>query len=156
MLEEYSVDLWFSIEGTLEIAGAAPILDGDLLSAASGTVVERNGDWLASPIPAGLPYRGVDFGLDAFGAGCFGKMEWARFSTEILYRGDDAGPAFTDGTVLAYGGGVLQENWDLIAGFEPMTRMMGLDALSYPYWRENCGEKLPSYLPLILRRPQGE
>jgi len=151
MLKEYQIDLWFSIEGTIPLVGAPMILDGDLLSAANGTVVQRNGDWLASPIPAGLPNRGVDFGLDAIGADCYGDMQWARFSTEILYR-PEQGSVFTDGDVLAFGGGVLQDNWDLIAGFEPLTRMMGLDALTYPYWREECGGRIPGYLPLILRR----
>ena len=153
-LRQYQIDIWFSVEGTLAIPGAVTILDGDLLSALNGTVVEGNGDWLAAPIPAGLPSRGVDFGLDAFGADCYGSMDWARFSTEILYRGEDKGTtAFTDGDVLGYGGGVLQDNWDLVAGFEPHSRMLGLDALSYPYWREACAEKVPGYLPLILRRP---
>jgi hypothetical protein len=154
MLKEYSIDLWFSIEGTAEMVGAPTILDGDLLSAANGTIIKRNGEWLAAPIPAGLPSRGVDFGLDAFGADCYGSMDWARFSTEILYK-DVAGNTLTDGDVLAYGGGVLQVNWDLTAGFEPMTRMLGLDALSYPYWRESCGQKVPGYLPLITRRLRG-
>jgi hypothetical protein len=153
MLKEYSIDIWFSIEGTAHIVGALPILDGDLLSAANGAIVKRNGEWLAAPIPAGLPSRGVDFGLDAFGADCFGNMEWARFSTEILYR-NEAGNTLTDGDVLAHGGGVLQTNWEWIAGFEPMTRMLGLDALSYPYWRESCGQETPGYLPLIVRHPR--
>ena len=151
MLKEYQIDFWFSIEGTIALAGAPMILDGDLLSAATGTVIQGNGDWLAPPIPAGLPDRGVDFGLDAFGADCYGKMDWARFSTEILYHPEQGG-TFTDGDVLGFGGALLQLNWDLIAGFEPMTRMMGLDALTYPYWREECGERIPGYLPLILRR----
>jgi hypothetical protein len=134
------------------------ILDGDLLSAATGTVVFRNGDWLASPIPAGLPDRGVDFGLDAVGADCRGKRDTARFSTEILYRDKDSAFAFTDGTVLDYGGQTVHTNWDLIAGFEPATRMMGLDALTFPRFREQCeplGES--DYLPMIMRLfPRGE
>jgi len=151
-LEEHGVDLWFSIEGTLPIAGAPMILDGDLLSAATGTVIYRNSVWLAAPIPAGLPNRGVDFGLDAFGADCYGKRDTARFSTEILYRHEDPALTFTDGAVLAFGGGVVEKNWDLIAGFEPMTRMMGLDALTYPHWREECVEAREwDYLPMIMR-----
>lgn len=151
-LQEYGLDLWFSIEGTLDRRGAPMILDGDLLSAVNGTVVFSNGDWLAAPIPAGLPDRGVDFGLDGFGADCHGKKETARFSTEILYRDQDAAIIFTDGSVLNYGGGVLETNWNLIAGFEPATRMMGLDALTYPRWREECVEDRESdYLPMIMR-----
>jgi len=152
MLKEHGIDLWFSIEGTIPLVGAPMILDGDLLSAANGTIVHRNANWLSLPIPAGLPDRGVDFGLDAFGSDCFGKNEWARFSTEILYRPKDPVNTFTDGDVLAYGGGVLQTNWDLTAGFEPLTRMVGLDALTYPYWREECGPSGLGLLPLILRR----
>jgi len=151
-LKEYSIDLWFSIEGTLERPGATMVLDGDLLSAANGTVVFRNGDWLAAAIPAGLPSRGVDFGLDAFGAGCRGKRTSARFSTEILYRHQDPALTFTDGTVLGFGGGIIEKNWDLIAGFEPATRMMGLDALTYPGLRDECVQFSESdYLPMLMR-----
>jgi hypothetical protein len=156
-LQEYSIDLWFSIEGTLDRPGATMILDGDLLSAATGTVVFGNGHWLAAPIPAGLPDRGVDFGLDGFGADCRGKRETARFSTEILYRDKDSALTFTDGSVLDYGGGVVETNWNLIASFEPATRMMGLDALTYPLWREECVETRESdYLPMIMRLFQRE
>ena len=55
-LEEYGVDLWFSIEGTLAIPGAVMILDGDLLSAADGKVVYHNSEWLSPPIPAGITH----------------------------------------------------------------------------------------------------
>ncbi|MBC8448802.1 MAG: hypothetical protein H8D78_13725 [Chloroflexi bacterium] len=152
-LKRYEIDLWFSIEGTLAIAGAPMILDGDLLSAATGTVVFRNGEWLWAPIPAGIPDRGVDFGLDAFGADCFGKRETARFSSEILYRHEDPALTFTDGDVLKFGGGIVEKNTDLIGGFEPKARMMGLDALTYPHWREECVELDEfGYLPMILRR----
>lgn len=151
-LKEYNVDLWFSIEGTIPLVGAPMILDGDLLSAANGTIVYANGQWLAAPIPAGIPSQGVDFGLDAYGADCYGRDDWSRFSTEILYRHDDPTKSFTDGDVLAFGGGVLQRNWDLVAGFEPLTQMLGLDALTYPYWREECGPVGLDHLPLILRR----
>lgn len=151
-LREFKVDLLFSIEGTLPLVGAPSILDGDLLSAATGSVVHRHSDWLKDPIPAGIPTRGADFGLDAYGGDCYGNPEWARFSTEILYRPEPPGQTFTDGDLLAFGGGVVQTNWDLVAGFEPMTRMLGLDALTYPYWREACGPAGLDYLPLILRR----
>lgn len=152
-LKEYGIDLWFSIEGTLTIAGAPMILDGDLLSAADGNVVYHNDEWLWPPIPAGITQRGVDFGLDAFGADCFGKRETSRFSTEILYRHEDPALTFTDGDVLEFGGGIKEKNWDLIAGFEPAARMVGLDALTYPHWREECVEEREwVYLPLIMRR----
>ena len=130
------------------------ILDGDLLSAATGSVVRRNGQWLDPPIPAGLPQRGVDFWLDAFGADCFGEEEtWMRFSTELLYRSQEGAGVFTDGDVLKHGGAVEWTNWDLTAGFEPLSRMMGLDALTYPYWRERCEQpKLEDYLPIIYKK----
>jgi len=151
-LREYNIDLWFSIEGTLAITGAATILDGDLLSAATGTIVYSNAVWMAPPIPAGIPNRGVDFGLDAFSADCYGKRETTRFSTEILYRHEDPASAFTDGDVLAFGGGIVEKNWDLIAGFEPATRMVGLDGLTYPQWRAECVEEgRQGYLPMIMR-----
>jgi len=155
-LEEYGIDLWFSIEGTLAIPGAAMILDGDLLSAADGKVVYHNSEWLSPPIPAGITQRGVDFGLDAFGADCFGNSEPLRFSTEILYRHEDPALTFTDGDVLKFGGGIKEKNWDLIAGFEPVARMVGLDALTYPHWREECVERKEIYLPMIMRRFQQE
>lgn len=152
-LERYGIDLWFSVEGTLPIVGAPMILDGDLLSAATGTVVYRNSQWLWSPIPAGIPDRGVDFGLDAFAADCFGNRATVRFSSEILYRHRDSALTFTDGDVLKLGGGIVEKNFDLIAGFEPRARMMGLDALTYPLWREQCVELDEfGYLPMILRR----
>jgi hypothetical protein len=154
-LEEYGIDLWFSIEGTLAIPGAAMILDGDLLSAADGKVVYRNSEWLSPPIPAGITQRGVDFGLDGFGSDCFGNSGPSRFSTEILYRHEDPALTFTDGDVLEFGGGIKEKNWDLIAGFEPAARMLGLDALTYPRWREQCeGERKEIYLPVIMRRFQ--
>lgn len=152
MLREYRIDLWFSIEETFAIPDAFVVLDGDLLSAAEGKIVYSNGDWLAPPIPAGIPERGVDFGLDAFAAGCRGEREPSGFSTEILYRPRDRTPAFTDGDLLAYGGGVMKRNEDLVAAFEPLARMLGLDALTYPYLREQCRETIPGYLPLLLRR----
>jgi len=152
-LKRRNIDLWFSIEGTLPIAGAPMILDGDLLSAATGTVVYRNSEWLWPPTPAGIPQRGVDFGLDGFGADCYGGRETTRFSTEILYRHEDPASAFTDGDVLAFGGGIVEKNWDLIAGFEPMSKMMGLDALTYPHWREECVvARERGYMPMIMRR----
>jgi len=151
-LGRYGIDLWFSIEGTLAIPGMTTILDGDLLSARTGAIIYSNGVWLAAPIPAGLPNRGVDFGLDALGGDCLGNRGTLRFSTEILYRYQNPMGALTDGDVLAFGGGIVEENWELIASFEPATRMVGLDALSYPHWREECVQAQEwDYLPMLMR-----
>ena len=95
----------------------------------------------------------MDFGLDAFGADCFGNRAPSRFSTEILYRHEDPALTFTDGDVLEFGGGIKEKNWDLTAGFEPAAGMVGLDALTYPSWREECvQERKEIYLPMIMRR----
>ena len=77
-------------------------------------------------VPAGLPARGVDFGLDAVAASRSGAIQTIRFSTEILFRGK---PPFTDGDVLMKGNGVEILNYDLIKAFEPHARFLGLDAL---------------------------
>jgi hypothetical protein len=152
-LERYGIDLWFSMEGTIPRAGAPAILDGDLLSARRGVVVYPNADWLAAPIPAGLPARGVDFGLDAFASDCEGNKQPAGFSSEILYGSPEGLPMFTDGDILGFGGAVLAQNWDLLAGFEPAAEMLGLDALTYPKLREECGQPaITRYMPLILLR----
>jgi hypothetical protein len=90
-------------------------------------VVAPNSVLLPTVVPAGIPDRGVHFGLDAVTAGRDGKRELIRFSTEILYEGE---PAFTDGDVIFLGDGVTCTNWDLIRCFEPKTRDLGLDALS--------------------------
>jgi hypothetical protein len=127
MLREYGIDIWFSTEGTPTGTGKPAFLDGDLLSARDGIVVASNSVLLAPSVPAGIPDRGVDFGLDAVTAGREVKRELIRFSTEILYEGE---PAFTDGDVIHLGDGVTCTNWDLIRCFEPKTRDLGLDALS--------------------------
>jgi hypothetical protein len=154
-LKRYQVDLWFSTEGGWMVAGALSFLDGDLLSAATGTIVFRNSDLLAPPIPAGIPNRGVDFGLDAVALVCPGRLNRTDFSTEIGYRGGAAAPiVFTDGDVLAYGGLVRTVNNDLVKAFEPKARNLGLDALVYYNERVRC-EQRPTifrYFPMILHR----
>jgi hypothetical protein len=127
MLREYGVDIWFSTEGTPSWIDKPIFLDGDLLSAREGITVAPNSVLLPPAVPAGIPNRGVDFGLDAVTAGRDGRREQVRFSTEILYEGE---PAFSDGDVILIGDGVTCTNWDLIRCFEPKTRDLGLDALS--------------------------
>jgi len=68
----------------------------------------------------------VDFGLDAVTASRDGER--IRFSTEILYSGDQI--SFTDGDVLEFGNGVVEHtNSDLIAGCVVAADFVGLDAL---------------------------
>ena len=127
MLGEYKIDIWFSTEGTAPKPEAPLFLDGDLLSACMGTIVAANADLLPSIVPAGIPDRGVDFGLDAVIADRSGDKERIHFSTKILYEGK---PSFTDGDLLRIGNGVVCANEDLIRCFEPKANFLGLDALS--------------------------
>ena len=80
-----------------------------------------NSDLLPHSVPAGIPERGVDFGLDAVTKG-----ENIEFSTEILYE-----LSLTDGDVLLQGDGVTIQNIELIQSFEPNVEELGLDALSF-------------------------
>jgi hypothetical protein len=129
LLEELDVDIWFSIEGTWPFFHNRPILDGDVLSARDGIVVLRQFQLLAPPIPAGIPNRGVDFGLDALAGEREPNREAVQFSTEILYRDE---PSFTDGDVLQLGGAILIPHEKLIIPFEPLALFLGLDALVAP------------------------
>jgi hypothetical protein len=72
----------------------------------------------------------VDFGLDAATTDRDGNKKLIRFSTEILYRGRTC---FTDGDILRFNNGVTHTNNDLISGFEPKARFLGLDALSIAF-----------------------
>ena len=130
VLNRHGVDIWFSTEGTAPPVEQPAFLDGDLLSALNGTIVAANAVLLPSSVPAGIPNRGVDFGLDAF-ASRTRDFETVRersfFSTEILYEGD---PNFTDGDILRFGNGVVHTNEDLVGCFEPKASFLGLDALS--------------------------
>lgn len=124
-LKELGIDIWFSTEGTAPWPKEPKFLDGDLLSAATGTIVATNSDLLPPGVPAGIPERGVDFGLDAV---TLDKEENIEFSTEILYEGE---LSFTDGDVLLQGDGVTIQNIELIKSFEPKAKELGLDALSF-------------------------
>jgi len=125
-LERYNIDLWFSIEGTYAPQEGPSILDGDLLSAL-GTVVVRQASLLPPDVPAGIPSRGVDFGLDAVASPAMvTRRPPIYFSTEILYRGETS---FTDGDVLSMGNGVITPNESLIKPFAPAADFLGLDAL---------------------------
>jgi hypothetical protein len=127
-LKRFDLDIWFSTEGTAQTPNDPVVfLDGDVLSAATGAVVIPHDALLPASVPAGIPARGVDFGLDAFAVSRDGNRESFLFSTELVH-GAEALP-FTDGDVLRLGDGVVARNWDLVAAFEPATRDLGLDAL---------------------------
>lgn len=131
MLRQWSIDIWFSTEGTASSSEQAVFLDGDLLSARDGVIVASNDVLLPNTVPAGIPSRGVDFGLDAFGSRTR-DVETAKgrglFSTEILHWPASGGLSFTDGDVLHFGDGIAYTNWDLTAAFEPFADDLGLDA----------------------------
>ena len=126
-LKEFSVDIWFSTEGTERQAATAQILDGYVLSARDGVVVFNQKQLFPAGIPAGLPQRGVDFGLDAITSSRGGSRPLSRFSTEILYRGE---AGFTDGDVLRAETGVVEiKQAALVNQYEPYADFLGLDAL---------------------------
>jgi len=125
-LKRLGVDIWFSTEGTPPPLQKPAFLDGDLLSV-NGTIIAPNAVLLPGSVPAGIPDRGVDFGLDAVLSDRSGRREPICFSTEILYQGR---PSFTDGDVLRIGNGIVIPHWDLVRPFEPKARFLGLDALS--------------------------
>jgi len=125
-LRQYGLDIWFSTEGTGPYPTQPAFLDGDLLSARDGIIVARNSLLLPPGVPAGIPNRGVDFGLDAVTCNRAGNRENIHFSTEILYKRE---PSFTDGDVLLILNGVVYANKDLVNCFEPKSSFLGLDAL---------------------------
>lgn len=125
-LQEHGIDIWFSTEGSAPYPLPPGFIDGDLLSARDGIIVARNSLLLPTGVPAGIPSRGVDFGLDAVTATRLPQRETIHFSTELLYRGE---PRFNDGDVLLILNGVIYTNDDLVRCFEPAARFIGLDAL---------------------------
>ena len=125
-LQEHGIDIWFSTEGSAPYPLPPGFIDGDLLSARDGIIVARNSLLLPTAVPAGIPSRGVDFGLDAVTADRLATRETLHFSTELLYRGE---PRFNDGDVLLVLNGVIYTNDDLVRCFEPVARFIGLDAL---------------------------
>jgi hypothetical protein len=89
-------------------------------------VVLRQDQLLPATVPAGIPNRGVDFGLDGITGAREPDRLSMRFSTELLYRKD---PAFTDGDILRVGSGVEVPHHTVIAPLEPKARFLGIDAL---------------------------
>lgn len=125
-LARYKVDIWFSTEGQERRAAAVPIYDGDILSVRHGVIVLAQDQLLPASVPAGIPKRGVDFGVDGIAGSRRPDRSVVRFSTEILYRRE---PSFTDGDLLRVAAGVEKPHADLIAAFQPKTRFLGIDAL---------------------------
>ncbi len=144
LLKRHGIDIWFSIEGTERLASAVPIYDGDLLSVATGTVVASNAQLLPPTVPAGIPVRGVDYGLDAFTAPRALDFATGYFSTEIINRGD---PPFTDGDILLTGNGIFMNDATLVRPFEPLADFLGLDAL-FIHFRS---DQPKDYMPLLLK-----
>jgi hypothetical protein len=127
ILKEKGIDLWFTTEGTWAPVGAVGFLDGDLLSALDGSIKASNATLLPSSVPAGIPNRGVDFGLDAVTSDRSQERTQIHFSTEILYEDKFS---FSDGDVLKIGDGIVAKNIDLLGCFKPQAKELGLDALS--------------------------
>lgn len=130
-LRSVEIDILFSTEGTSPLGREIGFLDGDLLSAASGSIYLLNRDALPPIEPAGIPNDGVDFGMDAFTI-AYDRIEQMRmelYSTEIV----GSRVSFTDGDALRSGNGIVYKNSDLIVAFEPRVRDVGLDALSIPF-----------------------
>jgi len=145
-LEEYEIDIWFSTEGTWMPLEGVGFLDGDVLSARDGDVVAHIQHLLPPDVPAGIPDRGVDFGLDAVTSTRMGDENRIQFSTEILYENDRS---FTDGDVLLAGNGIVTTNQQLIMCFEPKADFLGLDAfhMGAPEGPQQVGV----YLPVVLK-----
>jgi hypothetical protein len=145
-LKRYEIDIWFSIEGTEMQAAVVPILDGDVLSAANGTVIASNDMLLPGAVPAGIPSRGVDLGCDALTAARSGRRDGIRFSTEILHRGQFS---LTDGDVLKFGDGIYYVAKDLYNPFEPVADFLGTDA----FYRRLSDEQVAweNFLSLVYR-----
>jgi hypothetical protein len=125
LLSEYVVGIWYSTEGTWTPPGGLGFLDGDLLSVQT-PIIAPHADLLPPSVPAGIPDRGVDFGLDAATADRWGNWTIVHFSTELLFDGQ---VSFTDGDVLLATDGIVHTNPDLLKCFEPKAEFLGLDAL---------------------------
>lgn len=154
-LIRYKVDVLFTTEGQELKAAAKPIFDGDLLSAQTGTIIFNQPQLHVAGIPAGVPQKGVDFGLDGI---ALPRLQLDRdrtfFSTEILFRRE---PKFNDGDMLKLAAGVKVPNSDLIGNFGPKAKFLGLDALHIAFADDDpkaLGGGAGSgsvYLPIVSR-----
>lgn len=147
-LRQWEVDIWFSIEGTF-LVEQSRILDGDLLSARDGHVVAPNSNLLPSVVPAGIPSRGIDYGMDGITAAREPDVKLVRFSTEILFDGERS--AFDDGDVIRFGNGVETTGVDLYAPFEPSADFLGTDALYLFVQRDQEPTPWYMFLPRLIQ-----
>lgn len=150
LLEATNTDILFSTEGTPPAVQQPQFLDGDLLSARTGTIVRSNAD-LMPTLPAGIPDRGVDYGLDAY-TPAFDSIEQVPItlvSIEIQARDK----TYSDGDVLSPGPAIYLRNKDLIASLEPRDSDMGLDALAAAEAKVACGARITavSHVDVIAR-----
>lgn len=136
ILTKFQVDILFSTEGTSPTQTKPDFIDGDLLSAATGAIFRSNSALLPA-LPAGIPARGADFGLDAYTLGQdpeTGGVE-ELISTEIIGRGR---MPFTDGDALLPGPVLQYKNIQLLKSLTPPTEDLGLDALHLDLDRIAC------------------
>lgn len=125
----HDVDIWVSTEGTAPTPSAPAILDGDLLSTRAGSTIASNDQLLPSSVPAGVPVRGVDFGLDAVTADRSGQLGYLQISVEIPRR---EGSGFEASDVLGPQLGWKAVGPQLTECFEAQTELLGLDAIAVP------------------------
>ena len=129
LLNESEVDIWFSTEGTPPNLGLPAFIDGDVLSVSQGIVVAGNDQLLPTSVPAGIPVRGVDFGLDALGGDRRGALAGLQLSTELGFSGE---PTFGDQDLLGYQASFVRSGASLVGCFEPLSDDLGLDAVVVP------------------------
>jgi hypothetical protein len=146
LLGAEDVDLWISTEGTAPSPATPAWLDGDVLSVRTGNVVLRNADALPPEVPAGLPSRGVDFGLDAVAAGRVGQVDPLVFSVEVSRFAE---PALGEADLLGRLLGWRIPGVDLTFGFEAKSSPLGLDALSLPVPEPGLGAGLSAGIGLL-------
>lgn len=127
ILDGTNTDILFSTEATPPDVQKPLFLDGDLLSAKMGVIVRSNLDLLPA-LPAGLPSKGVDYGLDAYTPAVdpIELVPIELLSIEIQAREKTV----SDGDALTAGPGIFLRHKDLIANLEPLDIDMGLDALA--------------------------
>lgn len=149
-LQNNNIDIWFSIEGSENAPGPGQELDGDVLSVLSGTIA-RNDELYALAVPAGIPSRGIDYGVDALSAQrrrSARHRATIRYSPEIMFHG--ATP-FQDADVLRFANGIVYSGVMLATPFEPPATLVGTDAV---YIRLDPPPQLapfPIFMPLVLR-----
>lgn len=129
LLDTHDVDLWISTEGTAPTTTAPAFLDGDLLSVRTGNVVARQDQLLPTTVPAGIPTRGVDFGLDAVTGARSDQLSYLELSTEV---GHPDAPAFGHSDRLPLGLVWRGPAEEYVACFEPSAFEPGLDAAVNP------------------------